>query len=238
MIAFKATATLNEKFMLEPNTTEIDKPPDYSTEEPLYCQFPNRLAITGIILDCIRQLFGPGANLLHPQLKDFFYAAQPTTDFIKAPYQVVIDDSFSFDLTKAGLRPAILVKAGTWQESRLAIGDGNLTGGETYTKKIVGSHTVQVIAKNSAQAELLAREVHGYLSHFGPLLREWLDLVKWEVPQLQEPQELEEQAENVIIAVGISYELIYSWEIKPAASRLLRQIVVTAIMNTDNNQPH
>ena len=218
-------------------TTEIDKPSSLLDEAPIHCQFPSRLALTGIILDCIRQLFSSSRNLMHPQLKDFFWADKSTQDVLRAPYQVTIEDSFFFDLSKNGIRPAVIVKAGTWQESKLTIGDNGLAG-STYCKKITGSHSVTIIAKTVSQAELLAREVHGYLSHFGPLLREWMQLSRWEVPAIGEPTEAEEQSENVVISINVSYEIMYSWDLHPDTSRLLRQIVINAIMtNTDINFP-
>lgn len=222
--------------MSEPETTEIEKPQDYSIEEPIYCQFPSRLSLTGFILDCLRQLFGSASNIMHPQVREFFWSAEQTTDPLKAPYQVIIEDAFNFDLSKSGIRPAILVKSGNWQEAKLVIGDNGM-GGSIYHKRINGQHSIQIVSKSIAQAELLAREVHGYLSHFGPLLREWVELVKWEVPVLQEPTRMEEQAENIVISVGVAYEIIYSWELKSETSRLIRQIVVNAIMEP-NNQPN
>ena len=218
--------------MSEPNTTEIDPPADL-LEESVACQFPSRLAITGIILDCIRQLFSKPSNLTHPQLKDFFWEPDNTSDPLKAPYQVTIEDSFFFDLSKSGIRPSILVKAGNWQESKMVLGDNGLLG-NIYHKRVQGTHSIQVIAKTVAQAELLAREVHGYLGHFGPLIREWIGVARWEVPTLGEPTELEEQSENVVISLGVAYELVYSWELHTTTSRLLRQIVISAIIKNTN----
>jgi hypothetical protein len=215
--------------MTEPGTTEIGKPEDFQGAAELAAQFPNRLAVTGVILDCLRQLFAVSANVMHPQLEGYFWAPDTTSDPLKAPYQIIIEDGFKFDLSKDGIRPAILVEAGAWQESRLAIGDGGIAG-EAYHKKVRGSHTVKIVGKTVPQAELLAREVQGYLSHFGPILREWLSFSRWEVPVLSAPEEVEEQSENVIISVTVAYELVYAWELKPAVSRLLRQIVVSAIM--------
>ena len=221
--------------MPEPNTTEIDKPSYLEETAAVGCQFPNRLAITGIILDCIRQLFSNVNNLMHPQLKEFFWAADSTLDPLKAPYQVLIEDVMFFNLGASGIRPTILVKAGNWQESKVALGDNGLSG-EVYYKKIAGTHSIQVLAKTTAQAELLAREVHGYLSHFGPILREWISLAKWEVPAIGEPNKAEGQPETVIISIGVSYEIIYSWSLHPETSRLLRQIAISAIMkHTDTN---
>jgi len=231
LILFLCLATIY--LMTEPETTEIDKPRDYLSEEPIYCQFPNRLAMTGFIIDCLRQLFGSSSNIMHPQVKDFFWSVDQTADPLKAPYQLTIEDAFNFDLSKSGIRPAILVKSGNWQEVKLVIGDNGM-GGNVYHKRINGQHSVQIVSKSIAQAELLAREVQGYLSHFGPLLREWVELVKWEVPVLQEPTRMEEQAENIVISVGVAYEIIYSWELKPETSRLIRQIVVNAIMEPNN----
>jgi hypothetical protein len=219
--------------MSDLNTTEINRPADYSEEQPICYNFPNRLAITGFIIDCLRQLFSNSNNLMHPQIKGFFWAEEQSEDPLKAPNQLIIEDAFNFDINKAGIRPAVLVKSGNWQEVKLVLGDNGL-GGDTYHKRINGQHSIQVVARSIAQAELIAREVQGYLSHFGPLLREWVNLIKWEVPLLEAPTKLEEQSENVVISIGISYEIIYSWELAPETSRLIRQIVVNAIIEPNN----
>jgi len=215
--------------MTVPGTTKIDEPQDRQDAADLVAQFPNRLAVTGIVLDCLRQLFAVSSNIMHPQLEGFFWAPEMTSDPLKAPYQIVIEDGFKFDLSKDGIRPAILVEAGQWQESKMAIGDGGMTG-EVYHKRVQGSHTINVVGKTVSQAELIAREVQGYLSHFGPILREWINFSRWEVPVLSPPKEVEEQSEHVVIQVVLTYELVYAWELTPATSRLLRQIVVSAIM--------
>lgn len=223
--------------MVEPNTTEIDKPESLNTEAHIGCQFPSRLAISGVILDCLRQLFSSPDNILHPQLKEFYWAPEATEDALKAPFQVTIENYFSINLSQMIVRPAILVKPGVWQESKLAIGDRSIGGTDSqYYKRITGTHTVSVLGKTVAQAELIAREVHGYLSHFGPLLREWMGLSRWDVPSISEPTDMESNLDNIIIQIPVQYEFVYSWELTPQASRLLRQISVNAIMkNTDIN---
>jgi hypothetical protein len=215
--------------MAEPGVTEIDKPEALQQTAEMGSQFPNRLAFTGVILDCVRQIFSSSSNIMHPQLEGYFWAPEMTSDPLKAPYQLVIEDGFKFDLSKDGIRPAILVEAGQWTEMRMAIGDGGMVG-DVYHKRIKGGHTVKVVGKTVSQAELIAREVQGYLSHFGPLLREWIGVDRWEVPVLSSPEEVEEQSENVVVQIAVSYEMVYAWELKPAVSRLLRQIVVNAIM--------
>lgn len=225
--------------MVQPNTTEIDKPAELSDSAHIGCQFPSRLAISGVLQDCLRQLFSSPDNILHPQLKDFYWAAQATEEALKAPFQVIIENYFSVNVSQMGVRPAILVKPGVWQESKLTLGDRALGNtGDEYYKKITGTHTVLVSTKTVAQAELIAREVHGYLSHFGPLLREWAGFSKWEVPAINEPEDTEQNLENIVIRIPIQYEFVYSWALTPQASRLLRQISVNAIMNnTEINYP-
>jgi len=223
--------------MVELNTTEIDKPESLKPEAYIGCQFPSRLAVSGVIQDCLRQLFSNTDNILHPQLKEFYWAPNTTEDALKAPFQVIIENYFSVNLTEMKVLPAILIKPGTWQESKITIGDRSIGGVESqYYKRIIGTHTITVFGKTVAQAELFAREVHGYLSHFGPLLREWMGLSKWDVPSISEPEDMESNLNNVIIKIPIQYEFVYSWELTPQASRLLRQISVNAIMkNTDIN---
>lgn len=224
--------------MADTQETKIEEPEKSQTDASVFALFPNRLAITGIITDCLRQLFSSSSNLLHPQLKDFYWSAEQASEAVKAPYQLVIDNYHSFTLAKAGVRPCILVKAGNWQESRMVLGNKamGVVGNQEYYKQIQGTHTVLVTARTVAQAELLAREVHGYLSHFGPVLREWMGLSRWEVPMIQEPTEMDGNLESIIISIPVQYELVYSWELIPEAARLLRQISVSAIMkNTDTN---
>ncbi len=223
--------------MAEPNTTEIDKPESLKPEAHIGCQFPSRLAISGVIQDCLRQLFSNADNILHPQLKEFYWAPDATEDALKAPFQVTIENYFSVNLSQMNVRPAVLIKPGVWQESKIALGDRSIGGAESqYYKRIAGTHTVLVLGKTVAQAELFAREVHGYLSHFGPLLREWMGLSRWDVPTISEPADMESNLDNVIITIPVQYEFVYSWELTPQASRLLRQISVNAIMkNTDIN---
>lgn len=223
--------------MAEPNTTEIDKPAELNPEAHIGCQFPSRLAVSGVLQDCLRQLFSSSDNILHPQLKEFYWAPETTEEALKAPFQVIIENYFAVNLSQMGVRPAILIKPGTWQEDKFTLGDRALGGtGSEYYKKITGSHTVLVLAKTVAQAELIAREVHGYLSHFGPLLREWMGFSRWEAPAITEPGDMEQSLENVVISIPVKYELVYSWELTPQASRLLRQISVNAIIkNTEIN---
>lgn len=224
--------------MAELEETKIEEPEKNRADASVLALFPNRLAITGIITDCLRQLFSSPQNLLHPQLKEFYWASDPTAEATKAPYQLVIDNYHAFSQAKAGVRPCILVKAGNWQESKLIIGNRamGVVGNQEYYKQIQGSHSVLVTARTVSQAELLAREVHGYLSHFGPILKEWMGLSRWEVPMIQEPTEMDGNLESILISIPVQYELVYSWELVPEAARLLRQISVSAIMkNTDNN---
>ena len=224
--------------MADQGVTKIDEPAAMQSDASICALFPSRLAITGIITDCLRQLFEQNSNIMHPQLKDFYWSSEQTPDALKAPYQLIIDNYHAFSLTKAGVRPCILVKAGNWQESRMVIGNRALgvAGNQEYYKKIDGSHTVMVVARTVAQAELLAREVHGYLSHFGSTLREWMGLSRWEVPVIQEPSEMDGNLESILVSIPVQYELVYSWELVPEAARLLRQISVSAIIkNTDKN---
>jgi|LakMenE18May11ns_1017448.scaffolds.fasta_scaffold9957880_4 hypothetical protein len=223
--------------MAEPNTTEIDKPAELNPEAHIGCQFPSRLAVSGVLQDCLRQLFSSSDNILHPQLKEFYWAPEATEEALKAPFQVIIENYFSVNVSQMGVRPAILIKPGVWQENKLSIGDRALGGtGSDYYKRITGTHTVLVLAKTVAQAELIAREVHGYLSHFGPLLREWMGFSRWEVPAINEPGDMEQNLENIVIQIPVQYEFVYSWTLTPQASRLLRQISVNAIMkNTEIN---
>lgn len=192
------------------------------------------MAITGILLDLLRQLFSSpdGRNILAENLKEYHWAEEFSDDIQEAKYQLIIEDVFTWDPTKAGIRPGILVKAGAWVDRNLLIGD-RIQGldHEAFERIIVGSHNIFVIGHTAAQTEFLAREVHMYLGHFKQEIRHALSFSRWEVAELAEVSELEESAEHFVIPLTIAYELAHAWEVKPVGPLL--QHAIMSISNED-----
>lgn len=196
---------------------------------------PNRVIITGILLDLIRQLFSSpeGRNILSLQLKDYFWSAEFDENLDEAKYQLIIEDVYTWDPTKAGIRPGILIKPGTWVDRNLLIGD-KIQGLDhsRYERMMVGSHSIFVIGQTATQTELLAREVHMYLGHFKQEIRHTLSFDKWEVAELAEISELEESDEHFVIPLTVAYQFAHAWEVKPVGPLL--QHAITSI-NIDDD---
>lgn len=218
--------------MPDTDRNDIDTPDVPEGEAHLSSQFPDRLAVTGVLIKLIRQLFSADrANLMHPLVQQFFWQEGETTDPEKAPYQIVIDDVFHYDQTAIGRRPAIYVTADAWNAVPVSLG-GNVfnTEDEDYQYNIQGAHTISIIGSNGASAELLAREVFHYCKCFAPKIRDALCFLSFDLPAIGPASELEEAQEYVVVQLPVQYLCNYSWTISPQQSRLLRQIVHNAIM--------
>jgi hypothetical protein len=186
--------------------------------------------ITGILLDLLRQLFSSadGKNVLSAHLKDYFWAEDFDEDIQAAKYQLIIEDVYTWDPTKAGIRPGILIKPGAWVDRNMLIGD-RIQGLDhaKYERSMVGSHNIFVIGQTSTQTELLAREVHMYLGHFKQEIRHALSFDRWEVAELAEISELEESDEHFVIPLTVAYQFAHAWEVKPVGPLL--QHAITSI---------
>ena len=204
-----------------------DRPAD---ESPLQHSEPNRLAVTGLLLEMLRGMFGEsGTNIINPAIAEYYWVPEPKGSLDDAKNQMLIEEVFSWTPDKAGVRPAILVKGNKWQDRRVTLGDKvqhapQISGEEKYYRHVTGSHTVFVVGRTSAQTELLAREVYLYLSSFSPIIVKETCFERWTVPVLEGVQELEEYEEHFVIPINLVYELSHSWKLFPV-TRLLQGVL-------------
>jgi hypothetical protein len=212
----------------------IDDRPD--NESPLRHSEPNRLAVTGLLLELIRGLFGEdGTNIINPALANYYWVPELQGTLEEAKNQILVEEVFSWTPDKTGTRPAVLVRGNKWEDRRVTLGDKvhhmpELSGKEKYYKHVTGSHTVFVIGRTSAQTELFAREVYLYLNSFSPIILKETCFERWTVPVLDGVQELEEYEEHFVIPINLVYELSYSWKLFPV-TRLLQGV----LMNFETN---
>jgi len=191
----------------------------------------SRLYVTGLLLELARLLFSEAEvrHTLHPDLKEFYWAESFDPDIEKAKYQVLIESACSWTPDRAMGRPAILVKANAWEESRMGIGDSAYTspssGDKRKSRFISGTHTFFCIGTTEPQTELLAREVSLYLSQFAELIQKESCFHRFEVVQLAEINILEESDQHFVIPVVVAYQLESSWKLMPV-SRLWQKAVV------------
>ncbi len=198
----------------------------------------NRLAVTGIILELLRNIFAKDSNnVINEAIKDYYWAPEFDPDMSNARNQIMIEDVFTWTPDKAGQRPAILTKGNKWVDERVSIGDrlhgeSNLDGKETFYKRVKGGHIIFVVGRTPAQTELLAREVYLYLSSFSNAILKETCFDRWDVPAFEAIQELEEYAEHFVIPINLQYELSYTWELFPV-TKLLQGVFFDLELDSD-----
>jgi hypothetical protein len=123
---------------------------------------------------------------------------------------------WSPELTES--RPGIIIKRNAWKRRRLGIDDrwipGPPSGNNSYTNLWQGSHTLFCVATEGAEAENLATEVFRELNEFGPIIREILDLKRFEVIEVGAVLQIAGRAkENFAVPVSCAYTYEESWTV-------------------------
>ncbi len=131
---------------------------------------------------------------------------------------------------EADNRPAILIKRNKWAWSRLSIGGGKVgtnifEGSEQYAGLWEGSHTLYCLSLTGLEAELLTMEVVRFLQHFGPWIRDQMDLMRFIVAEVGGVGEVQEVVQGYAVPVTVAYVAEESWALQPAAPRLKRIVL-------------
>jgi len=126
------------------------------------------------------------------------------------------------------LRPAVLVKRNAYSNVRLGIGDrrqgppADKYGDPHYTTFWVGSHTLFCLGGTGAEAELLSTEVQRELTEFGPVVSRSINLMRYQVMEIGQVQQVEEATQNYVVPVSVGYAYEQRWVIRQQAPRLKR----------------
>jgi hypothetical protein len=126
-------------------------------------------------------------------------------------------------------RPGIIIKRNGWKRVRQGIADRlmftwPIDGQQSFTNFWQGSHTLFCITPggDGAECELLAAEVYRELNQFGPIVREILNLVRFEVTEVGELLLLEQARENFVVPVTVSYAYQEGWRLLQEAPKIRR----------------
>jgi hypothetical protein len=116
-------------------------------------------------------------------------------------------------------RPAVIIKRNPWKRIRLGIGDKmlgltELDGQGVYANAWQGSHTLFCITGKGAETELLAAEVYREMNEFGPVFREVLDLLRFEVSEVGDLMILDEARQNFVVPIVVAYAFVEGWRIR------------------------
>lgn len=177
----------------------------------LYNWCPNGLTlqmVSGLITKALTLHFSSPDFITRPELKSYVWA--PSNPGIR------ITPASRFDTKMANQLPAIIIKRGPAQSSRIAIGDVfhndvEGTGVTKYTRMVTGSHAIMCMAETDGGTEMLGMEVFDTLTWLGPIFRTKLPFHDFQVQGIGDLSVLDALGNKVGTQLSVSYTFEYSW---------------------------
>jgi hypothetical protein len=184
------------------------------------------IVLTGLLRDVLTRHFQAG-GIEDPRLRDMIWRDGPAG-------QILIETAHRWLPQQTEKRPAIILKRNAYANIRLGIGDKHLGGPDIhgddhFTTLWSGSHTLFCLGASGAQAEVLGTEVQRQLTEFAAVIRQQLDLHRFQVLQIGEIGELEEAQENYVVPVTVGYTFQENWVISPHAPQLSKVALSTIL---------
>jgi len=124
----------------------------------------------------------------------------------------------NFDGSASDKMPALVIKRGNIESTRLVAGDeGSASTPESaiysYIRRLRGQHQVVVLASTDGEAEDLAMEVFDTLTTAGPVLTSRYPIADFQVMGMTELQIMSELGSRYAVIVGLQYDFEYSWKV-------------------------
>lgn len=169
---------------------------------------PRPLLITGFLRQILIQHFSDPDGIDNPCLKSKVWTG--SLDGNSAPdTKLVIETSGRWDPKLVNKRPGLFLQRNALQTQRLGI-NNKLMGGpdlgpEYFEQLCVGSHTINAVSAEEAEAEELAHEVRGQLWGFANPLRQMLDLHRFMVMGAGPPVPVREAKDLTMVQVSVMY---------------------------------
>jgi len=190
------------------------------------CSTDTRPSImTGVILKLLENHFSRATNISDSKLRKLIWL--PDSDDEDAQSRVHIEPWRKYDATHLQQRPALYVSRGQVQVQRIVLRDraiphfspktGNQEGID-FMKLIVCQHQVICCsAKSDMAAERLAEEVFYMLLEYGPAIQQDFKLGGFHVGAISQSQKIEDDHENYMVGVQITWTNAHGWKLKPIA---------------------
>lgn len=183
---------------------------------------PLPFVMTGFLVQSLRAHFVSLANLTDRAL------ALDNTQFLWTPgpqSPVMIESFTNYDPTKIEHRPTLVVKRNNFKSQRLGINNQMMltqpnNGQNQYANAFLGSHTVFCLSGKGPEAERLGAEVFCELLEFSSVIRQTLNLLRFEVMEVGDLAILEESSENFVVPVNVAYAFEHAWVLRPSSPRL------------------
>lgn len=184
------------------------------------------IMITGLLRDLLIRHFSATNEIEEQDLRHLVWREDERTG-------ILIESIHRWRGALAEKRPAIVIKRNSFQNLRMTIGERagiNEQGHYTYSTTWVGSHTLFCIHGSGASVEVLATEVQRYLTHFAPVITEYLGLLKWVVTEVSGISEIEEAKEAFAVAITVGWAYDESWQLELESLRL-RKIPLSTLLD-------
>lgn len=184
--------------------------------------------MTGLIRDILTRKFSVADNIEENELKGLLWLPGSATN-------ILIESAHRWVPAHVEKRPAVIIKRNTYQNTRRGIGDQrqgphvDAEGQRHFTTYWIGSHTLFCIGGSGAQAEILGSEVQRELTEFGPVIREKMGLMQFQVLQIGAIARLEEAQENFAVPLTVGWAFEERWVLRQEAP-LLKHISLTMLL--------
>ncbi len=188
------------------------------------------LILSGAILGLCRQHFSSTFNIVDPELRTLIWSAAPELERsgqgTSVTSKICIEMVTRWAPPLVAKRPGIFVKRNGRKPQRLAIGDryhGRAPGhyqfdmGIRYEVLLLGSYTLFCVARTGAEADALGTEVQLRLLEFAPVIRQDLNLARFEPMEMSEASVLEESTQHFAVAVPVAYAFTHGWRLAASA---------------------
>lgn len=191
---------------------------------------PRPHVITGFLRQWFISHFSREAQIESPDLRGKLWSR------IGTDTEIEIESVTRWKPETTEFRPSIIIARDDWKVLRLGIDDrmmgegwGDISGVEHFATYLEGSHTLFAVSSDAVEAEILAGEVYKEMMHFGPKVREELDLKRFVVVGVGKLFELEEARSNYAVPVTVAYGIEERWKLIPHAP-FLKRIVLSAFL--------
>lgn len=199
----------------------------------LACSYGWRpILVTGLIRDLLIQHFADPALAEDPIFRLADRQGRPNTWREGTDTGILIESIHRWRGELVGMRPAVVVKRNSYSSMRLGIGDRVRVDGrgfQTYATLWVGSHTCFCLHGSGAGVELLASEVQRTLTQYGPVISEYLGLMRWLVTEVGPINEVEEAKETFAVPITVGWAYQENWTLELESPKL-RRVTTTTLL--------
>jgi len=184
-----------------------------STPDTLCALGPTPQIMTSLFLTWLREHFSDSDNIEHAIFRDRLWDSEACAT------RVMIEDATVWTPEMTQRRPALLVKRNSWEHTKRFTFDSQSgtteDGRPTYTKLWRGSHTIFAVSPEGGECEILVAETYRFLMHFGPIFRQYFNLMKFELLQVGELSMIEETSKAYACPITVAYGWQENWAIRP-----------------------